>query len=116
MSKRPRVLTSPSPSMADHERVIATIPAYKMFCFKDSKTNLYGPPITVRTRGLFIREIQEVLKQPLSHNSPKWAQHPKDFSLFEVGEFDENSGSVSMYDAKTNIGLVDDYVVQQPQA
>lgn len=77
---------------------------HKLFCAKDSKSETYGPIMTSKTTGLFLRQVSEVLNEGQSI----WAKHPQDFTLFEVGEYLPESGDVIMYDAKKSLGLVQD--------
>lgn len=80
----------------------------KIFVFKDDKSNSYGPPMVMPTKGIFIREVQDQLKQ----GQAVWAKHPQDFTIFEIGEYDPSTGTVHNYEAKSAIGLVDDFKTQ----
>lgn len=88
-----------------HEQVQRTKENSKVFVLQDSKSNVYGAPITVRTRGIFIRELQE----ELAKGQMIWARHPQDFSVFEIGEYDEHTGCIINYPSKNCLGLVHDF-------
>jgi len=88
-----------------HEELIGTIEKHKIFVFKDQKSTSYGPPITVQTRGMFIRDVQDALKQ----GQMVWAKHPQDFAIFEIGEYDPFKGAVELYENKNCLGLVQDF-------
>lgn len=77
---------------------------HKIFCFKDSKSNTYGPPITAQTKGMFLRDVMEELNK----GQAIWARHPMDFSIYELGEYDSRSGEIRLLDVKNCIGLVQD--------
>ena len=36
--------------------------------------------------------------------------HPSDYTLFEIGEFDTDSGRIKEYEAKKSLGVALDYV------
>lgn len=76
----------------------------KVFVFKDDKSESYGPPIIMQTRGMFLREVMENLPR----QETVWAKHPMDFSLFEIGEYCPTLGVLYPYEVKTCLGLVQD--------
>ena len=92
-----------SPEM--HEAVQSTQELHKILCFKDSKSNTYGPPFTVQTLAMFVRDLGEELVR----GQAAWAKHPNDFSIFELGEYDVRTGSIRLHDSKNLLGLVNDY-------
>lgn len=77
----------------------------KVFCLKDQKSSTYGPPFTMENSGFAIRMIQEGLQQ----GQAVWAKHPQDFSLFELGEYEPETGIIKTYDNKNCVGLVQDF-------
>lgn len=85
-------------------------PKAKVFCFKDGKSESYGPPITFENRGMFIRDF---VQAGLASGQPIWAKHPQDFTVFELGEYDARSGNIELYESKLAIGLVQDFSVTQ---
>lgn len=76
----------------------------KLYAIKDSKSNSYGPPMCFGTRGLFLRFISEELQR----GQCVWAKHPQDFNMFEVGDYDVDSGSIQIYETKESLGLISD--------
>lgn len=80
---------------------------HKVFCFKDAKSETYGPPFTDENRGTCIRKITEELMR----GQAIWAKHPQDFTLFEIGEYDVFQGVVQMYETKNAVGLVQDFKI-----
>ena len=71
----------------------------KLFMIYDSKAEVYLKPFDFRTIGEAIRWFLDVGKQ----DAP-WGKHPADYTLFEVGTFDCESGMIEMHDAKINLG------------
>lgn len=67
----------------------------------DSKTNAYMQPWYARTRGEAIRSFTEAIQNPES----MFHKYPGDFTLFEVGTWDDQTGAIQMLEAKQEIGL-----------
>lgn len=72
----------------------------KMFSVYDSKTQAYLPPIYLQSAGAAIRALETAANDP-SHEFSKYAS---DFTMFEIGSFDDESGTVSMLNAKISLG------------
>lgn len=91
----------------EHDEVVKSISKYKLFVFKDDKSESFGLPICVETRGTFIRSVQEELSAPRT----VWAKHPQDFAVYEIGEYDIFKGNVELYEQKKCLGLVQDFKI-----
>lgn len=62
-----------------------------MFGIRDAKADCFiGNPIFVRARGQAVRAFADQVNE----SSTDWGKYPADFSLFELGEFDEVTGKV----------------------
>jgi len=72
----------------------------KIYSVYDSKAEAYLQPFFVLKRGLAIRAIQEAIKDEKSNLS----KYPADFTLFELGDWNEDTGQISMLAAKINLG------------
>lgn len=66
----------------------------KMFCVFDVKVGAYAQPFFMRTAGEALRSWEEACNDSQS----MMCKHPADYTLFEVGEFDDNSGRVATYE------------------
>lgn len=62
----------------------------KIFTIFDGKANAYLRPFSLPNAAHAIREISEVMQQPTG----PFSDYPEDFTLFEVGEFDDETGEV----------------------
>lgn len=62
----------------------------KVFAVRDVKADAFGSLICVSTQGLATRSFLDACLNPQS----PMAQYPEDYSLYELGEYDPNSGSV----------------------
>lgn len=74
----------------------------------DSKIQNYAQPFFMRTKGEAIRAWTEVSND----TSTNIGKYPEDFSLMELGEYDEASGSFSNHQAPINLGLASQYKKQ----
>jgi hypothetical protein len=72
----------------------------KMFTVYDSKTETYLNPFYMLTKGECIRSWTETLNDPLS----SFCKYPADYNLFEIGEYDDSTCTVTMLESKINLG------------
>lgn len=61
----------------------------------DSAVENFSPPFCVRATGLALRDFTREANNPSSRIS----QSPKDFTLFNLGVFDDEAGVVTMHTA-----------------
>lgn len=83
----------------------------KIFVVYDSAAEYYGTPFFVRSTGEAIRSFTQAAHDPqtLVH------RHPDQFTLFEIGVYDEQRGNIEMYTAHKSLGKGIEYLgVQQP--
>lgn len=78
---------------------------HRVFAFKDSKSSSYGPPITAPNKAMFLRDIVA----PQLQGQGVIAKHPSDFAIFELGEYDVQTGEVFPHEVKNCMGLVSDF-------
>lgn len=62
----------------------------KMFCVYDSKALIFGVPFFMPKEQMAIRAFSDLVNDP----STLVSKHPEDFSLFYVGDFDDENGLV----------------------
>jgi alkyl hydroperoxide reductase subunit AhpC len=75
----------------------------------DSKAEAYMRPFFEQSTGTAVRAFTEECNNPKSVLS----SHPSDYTLMEIGEFDDQSGEVSKYEAKKSLGLAIEYKRKQ---
>lgn len=73
----------------------------KMFCVHDSKVGAYLQPFFLRSRGEALRAWGSAVNDPQT----QFCKFPSDFTLFEIGEFCEDTGSCEMLKAKVALGV-----------
>ncbi|MEM0168022.1 MAG: hypothetical protein QW515_05270 [Thermoplasmatales archaeon] len=71
----------------------------KVFSIYDSKAEVYSNPVFIRTKGEAIRGLAECVNNSDHH----YGRHSEDFTLFEIGEWDDLTGTFMPYQAKISI-------------
>ena len=79
---------------------------HQMFVQYDSKADAYSLPFWAVTVPAAIRSFTDMALNPETLVN----RHPGDFTLFHVGEYDDVSGRVSMFDVKSNLGLASEFM------
>jgi len=82
----------------------------KVFSIYDCKAEAYLKPFFCQNRAVALRSFSDALAEPQSG----FAQHPEDFTLFEIGEWDESEGKLKSHEAKVSLGCALEYVVSEP--
>jgi len=72
----------------------------------DSKAEAYLTPIFQQSRGTALRAFQAAA-QKSDHD---FHVHAGDYSLFELGLWDETTGQIHMHEAPVNLGLALHYI------
>lgn len=73
----------------------------KAFSVHDSKANAFITPFFCPTTDVGIRSFQSAANDPNS----MFSQHPADYTLFEIGSFDVETGTLTPHKAAENLGL-----------
>lgn len=71
-----------------------------VFSIFDSKVEDYGNPFFAPTKGAAIRTFSDAC----ADKSTMFNKHPKDYTLFYLGEFDSSNGAFVLGDAKVPLG------------
>lgn len=61
----------------------------KIFSIFDNKANAYLRPFCLPSNAHAVREVSEVLQQ-----SGPFSDYPEDFTLFALGQFDDDTGEI----------------------
>lgn len=72
----------------------------KVFTIYDCKAEAYMNPFFDSASGSAIRSFERAVNDPQSDFSHSYA----DFTLFQIGEYDNLDGSITMLDARINLG------------
>jgi len=81
----------------------------KIFTIYDSKTQAYLTPFFNPTTGGAVRSFEEACRD----ESSTFHKYPADFTLFEIGSFDDNSSQITLLDAKVALGCAVEYAPSQ---
>lgn len=65
---------------------------HKMFSIYDTKAEVYSLPQMFQSAGVAIRSFTDAVNTP----DTSFAMHPEDYTLFEIGEFDDQNTSIKM--------------------
>lgn len=64
----------------------------KLFSLFDRKTKIFHPPIYCHNTGHALRVYQSALKNGQSNMI---SEYPEDFTIYQVGSFDDNNGQIT---------------------
>jgi hypothetical protein len=70
---------------------------------KDRAADAYGRPMFVPSAGVAIRSFSDEINRNNADN--QLYNHPDDFDLYELGEFDDNSGLFSLHEQPKLLSL-----------
>lgn len=73
---------------------------FKIYAVFDTAVGAYMQPFFLRSKGEAIRGWLDAVND----DKTQFNKHPKDFTLFEIGEYDEETGNVQGYPAKIACG------------
>jgi len=77
----------------------------KMFTVYDSKAEAYMQPFFAKSTGEALRSFSDTC-QDKNHI---FAKHPEDFTLFELGTWDEQTSNFVIYESKKSLGTAIEY-------
>lgn len=80
----------------------------KLFSIRDIKSERYAPPTHSENEATFLRDITKALSNPPSTPSP-FFDHPEDFQLYEIGEYDLETGILIPLAPHKSLGMASDY-------
>jgi len=70
---------------------------------KDRAADAYGRPMFVPSTGVAIRSFSDEINRNNADN--QLYNHPDDFDLYELGEFDDNTGLFALHDQPKLLSL-----------
>lgn len=72
----------------------------KMFTVFDSKAGAFIQPFFSQSTGTAVRSFEDAA----NNETHEFRKHAADYTLFELGEFDQNTGTFEILDARINLG------------
>lgn len=82
----------------------------KIFSIYDSKVSAFGTPFFQRSTGEAVRAFTDAVNRKDSDNG--FAMHPEDYTLFELGSWDDAMASVDMMDSPKSLGVAVQFKVE----
>lgn len=83
----------------------------KVYLIYDSKVEDWSPPMVNKSVGEATRDLADII----ADRKGKLGAHPEDFTLFEIGEYDNAKGQLHLYEAKKMICLLLDLRPKETQ-
>jgi len=80
-----------------------------MYTIKDGPADFFMAPFCVQTRGEAVRMWSDAANDPQS----KFAKHPSDYGLFEIGVFDAIACTIELFSERIFLGLASSYKKEQ---
>lgn len=80
----------------------------KLFTIFDTKAEHYANPVVAPSIAAFTRDVGMTLRNPPQQPSA-FHEHPKDYKLFCIGEFDEVSGNLIPNAQPEYLGTASEY-------
>jgi len=78
----------------------------KIFSMYDSKVEAYNKPFHQTTKGEALRTFIDAVNDERSPMS----KHPEDYSLFQIGEFDDQTGKYTSNEKPVHIANAHEFV------
>lgn len=78
----------------------------KIYCVYDCKVEAFGTPFFFKTKGDALRGFSEVSNDIKT----QIGKYPADFTLFEMGDYDESKGKFVIYSTPTSIACAIEFV------
>ena len=81
----------------------------KVYSIYDKKAERWTFPMQVEKHGDMMRSFEDISNDP-NHVVGK---HPEDYTLFEIGEYDDSTGTFTHSESRHSYGLALEYVKNQ---
>lgn len=72
----------------------------KMMAIHDVKSQLFSQPLFFRAYG----EAERAFRDVVNDGKSDYSRHPEDYTLFELAEYDDATGSVAPLPAPRSLG------------
>ena len=82
----------------------------QLYTIYDSKAETYGPPLMFNAPGEALRYFDDLVNGNVAQGANRISLHPEDYTLFSIGRFDVDTGTIEADEAKVSLGNGIDYV------
>lgn len=83
-----------------------TIMIQFIYSIHDNKANAYLPPFFLHNKNMAIRTFSDAVQD----EGHAFNRHPDDYSLWEIGEFDDTTGEIIYHTPHKALGCGVDYI------
>lgn len=83
----------------------------KIFSVRDTRLGIYMQPIFMQHVGQVVRSWEEMVNDPKT----TLCKHPSDYSLYELGEFDEDAGTFAALPVHKLIATAKEFRKERPE-
>lgn len=83
----------------------------KVYAVYDSKAQAFMAPFQTHTRGMAIRMWTDTVND----EKTQFHKHPGDFTLFELGEYDDENGKFENKSTPESCGLAVEFIQEKNQ-
>lgn len=84
----------------------------KVFSVFDSKVGAYMTPFFMRSTGEAIRAMLTTARD----SSTQFSKYPSDYTLFEIGSYDDQSAKFDMPESPFSLGLVSEILSMEDKS
>lgn len=78
---------------------------FKMFTVYDSAAGAYVAPFFLAATGQALRQFTDAVNDPAS----SLCQHPEDYTLYEIGTYEDTHATVTMHETSKMLGRAIEY-------
>jgi len=79
---------------------------FRVFSIYDSAVQAWRTPLFARAKGEILRSFIEAVNKP----DTEFAKHPSDYTLFELGSFDDATAKFDLYATPERVGVAIEFV------
>jgi hypothetical protein len=79
---------------------------YYVYSVYDEKVKTFGNPFYKPTNPAAIRDFADLAKD----QNTTVGRHPEDYTLYQIGEYDDQTGLMTPYEKLNNLGKADQYL------
>ena len=83
----------------------------RMYSVYDSKAECFGTPFFMGSRGLAVRAFTDLVNDVKSSIN----RHPEDYTLFEIGSFDDNKAVFEPLFAPESLGIATGFLLKEKE-
>lgn len=81
----------------------------KIFTVYDSKAEAFLSPFLFSSTGQALRAFAD----SVADSNHQFARHPEDFTLFELGTYDDNGAKFDLLDTPKSLGVAVEFVSKE---